>query len=151
MQACLLWKVKLCRFLHASVMFPLKTLRELWRILHTPGMNSWFWVFFPRPKGSGSLFSKTQKFWISFFPRPKTSDSLAVIHHPMDAFHVEVACMICSFCVRSACFLYAIYLFFVGPGLDPLPLQHDYFVGPGFEHLPLHQVQFLGLVFVPGQ
>ena len=39
MHACLLWKVKLCRFLHASGMFPLKALSELCRILHTPGMS----------------------------------------------------------------------------------------------------------------
>ena len=39
MQACVRWKVKLYRFLHASGMFQLKTLSELCKILHTPGMS----------------------------------------------------------------------------------------------------------------
>ena len=84
MQACLLWKVKLHRFLHAFCMFPLKTLRELCRILHTPGMNSFF---------------KDPKILDLFFARPKTSDGLAIVCHRMDVTHVEVACAICIFCV----------------------------------------------------
>ena len=36
-------------------------------------------------------------------------------------------------------------IFSVGPGFEPLPLQHDLFVGPGFDYLDL--IAFLGLLY----
>ena len=103
LQACLLWKMKLCRFLHASDMFPLKTLRELCRILHTPAMSS-----LKTLRELCRFYILLYEFLILdlFFSRPKNLDDLAVIHHPMDAFHMEVMCVICIFCARSDYFLW---------------------------------------------
>ena len=98
MQACLLWKMKLCRFLHAFGMFPLKTLRELCRILHTPGMSS-----LKTLRELCRFYTLLYEFLILdlFFPRPKNLDGLAVVHRLIDAFHVEVVCVICFCCAWS--------------------------------------------------
>ena len=109
-----LWKMKLCRFLHVLGMFPLKILRGLCRILHTPGMILFIQQIFGSSR-SWEVLAKIQVLWIfvsliSFCPDPKirmvwlSSIGLAIIHwsgrhlSSNGVFHVEVLCAIGIFC-----------------------------------------------------
>ena len=51
------------------------------------------------------------------------SISLAVVHCPLDAFHMELICMLCACfcipCMHDMCY--------VCPGFDPLTLSHNRF------------------------
>ena len=78
-----------------------------------------------------------------------SSVSLAVVRHPVDMFHMELVrasarvfvhmlifTIVHAIALAIACTIVRM-IFLVGPGFEPLPVQHDYFVGPGFSSLAL--------------
>ena len=70
-------------------------------------------------------------FWIEV----SSSNGLPVICRTTYTFHVEVACEGSVFFVRDLCMFRVprAHNVFVGPGFEPLTLQHDFCVGSGFD------------------
>ena len=71
-----------------------------------------------------------------------SSNGLSVIRHTTYTFHVEIAHTICILRAQSECFYVQdvnifhvphVHDVFVGPGFQPLTLQHGQFVGPEFD------------------
>ena len=64
-----------------------------------------------------------------------SSNGLSVVCRTTYTFHVEVASEGSVFFVRDLCMFRVpcAHNVYVGPGFEPLTLQHDFFVGSGFD------------------